>query len=219
MADGLAEALAYTHPMPRAAALRALIVEDHPLMRLGLADTLAQHFPGIRVDTAASLEGALKTPSPARHRLILLDLMLPGQDGLSGLARLRRSFTGARIVTLSSSEDPSLPERCVKAGAWGHLSKSMEPAKMAAALKAVLALEAPAAPRGSAVAGPTARQAEVLALLARGRTNKEISAELAMAPGTLKTHLAKIYQRLGARNRVEAVRKASFVGGMPHAEA
>ncbi|MBX3705720.1 MAG: response regulator transcription factor [Pseudomonadales bacterium] len=198
--------------------MQILVVDDHPLFRAGIATVLERLDAEVRVVECPSCEDALawlaNAPVPD---LLLLDLGLPGMDGLQGLARLRETAPSMPVVVLSASEDTSRIRQAFAGGAAGYIPKSAGSELIRNALRLVLdggryvppnlvdSVVPRAAPSGSGnPASLTPRQHEVLVLLVRGLSNKEIATHLDLAENTVRVHVAAILRLLGARNRTEA---------------
>lgn len=191
-----------------------LLVDDHPLFCVGFAHALAHAWPGARVDTACTLEeGLLAAAGQPGLDIVLLDQRLGAHTGLQGLALFARQFPLVARVLISGDEDPALQAAARGAGACGFLGKSQSVQAMAAALGAIaaggMAFDAPpaAAPGDlpSDLAGPTARQMEVLLLVAQGQPNKRIAQVLGIAERTVKLHVTALLGALQARNRTHLV--------------
>lgn len=204
-----------------------LIIDDHPLFRAGIATLIAGIAEDARLIELASCEEALgwlaANPSPA---VVLLDLKLPGMDGMTGLSALRDASPATPLVVLSATEDGSQVRRALAEGAMGYIPKSSEGAVIQHAIRLVLAggvylpvnvmdepVEAPAAaPPAAGAVVLTRRQREVLELLAHGRSNKEIASALELAENTVRVHVAAILKSLDVRNRTEAGYRAVSLG-------
>ncbi|HXP58333.1 MAG TPA: response regulator transcription factor [Streptosporangiaceae bacterium] len=200
--------------------LTVLIVDDHPVVRQGLRVLLDVH-DGIEVaGEAADGEEALALAAALEPDVILLDLKLPGLDGVAVLTELRSRGIGARVLVLTSANDPAQVSRAVQAGASGFLYKDVDPDALIRAIRAVndgnllLAPDAAAplmaahatraaAPRGG-LASLTVREREVLDQLARGRSNREIARELHVSEKTVKTHVSSVLAKLGVQDRTQA---------------
>ncbi len=186
-----------------------LLVDDHPLFVEALRQVLAELRPRVRIQTAGTLAAARRILDlPPAPSLVLLDLNLPDSPGSQTLRRLPEFFAGIPVVVLSSLDDPQRVRQALAAGARGFISKSERPEKIMAALSALfdngLCDTDPPAPRPPR-SELSSRQVEVLELIAAGKSNKEIARDLGMALGTVKVHVRDIFERLGARNRTEAV--------------
>lgn len=214
--------------------MKILVVDDHPLIREALKQVLSTLDSDIRVLEAQSAkEGfAVAEAHPDLH-LILLDLGLPGEDGLESLPLLRERAPQVPVVVFSASDHPDVVRRAIDAGAMGFIPKTSSNALLVNALRFVLAggvylpLEvlrqpssesggfAESAPGGSPSLrdpGLTQRQAQVLALLVQGKSNKLICRELNLAEGTVKVHVAAVLKTLGVANRTQAVLAVSRLG-------
>jgi DNA-binding NarL/FixJ family response regulator len=209
---------------------RVVIVEDHPLMLNAIREMLERAEGFAVVGTATS--GLQVEPLVARTRpdLVLLDLQIPGLDGLSCLALLRERHHEATVVVFSGVHDQEPIEKALVGGAAAFVSKSITPADLPAvlrqALKGSVQFAAPQvsraavaqATRQSAVAqvrretGLTARELEILVAVARGLSNRAVGEELFLSDQTVKFHLHKIYRKLRVANRTEATRTAFELG-------
>jgi len=201
-----------------------LIADDHALIRTGLRGFLAGLSAQRRVEAAASLDEAVAFLGNHPVDLLLVDLAMPGMHGVASLHTLREEFPTLRIAVLSGTDDRHTIMQALAAGVNGYIPKSVPPEELAFAIDSILAgriylppgittqghaadLPAPAAPPGL-----TVRQDEVLALLTRGLSNKEIARDLNMAEGTVKIHVAGIFRRLNVQNRTEAALRARGLG-------
>ena len=204
-----------------AAALAILLADDHEVMRLALRHALQPLASEIRwVEAADAAQVEARLEHAADFDLALLDLNMPGMDGLATIARWRRKVPTLPLVILSATEDPSLVRELIALGVSGFVPKSDAASVMLQAIRLILAggtyaplrflsepagADKPTAEAASAASGLTGRQIEVLRLLARGLPNKAIARELGLAEATVKVHLLAIYRVLQARNRTEAV--------------
>lgn len=201
---------------------RLLIADDHPLFRAALRQAVAASVDGCDVLEAADLPTALDTlRADGDVDLVLLDLHMPGSQGLSGLAALRGQHPGVAVLVVSAHDEPRVVRRVLDHGAAGFIPKSASPAQIGEAIRTVLdcrtwlppalaeavhALPADAADSdlASRLARLTEQQYRVLALLADGLLNKQIAARLAIQERTVKAHVTAIFEKLGVRNRTQA---------------
>jgi DNA-binding NarL/FixJ family response regulator len=189
--------------------LRLLVVDDHPLfieaVRLALEG--ADDFE--IVGTAASGKELLELVRPLAPDVVLLDLRMPGIDGLTCLDRLRERRPCPKVIIVSALADPNIIAEALERGACGYVVKTVDPRDLAAALRLAIA-ESVFTHLGPAPPGPldelSTKERTVLAALARGLTNKEIARDLSLSDQTVKFHLTNVYRKLGIRNRAEAAR-------------
>ncbi|MEZ4331487.1 MAG: response regulator transcription factor [Myxococcota bacterium] len=205
--------------------LRILLCDDHALFRDGLRLVLAELEEEVELVGAADAAGALREVAANDDLdLVLLDLALPDASGLEVLARLRADHPAVPVAVLSGSEATRDVRSALDMGAVGFIPKSSTASILLAAIRLVLSggvyvppqlldgadteAGAPRALRSRVDAGVaprlSPRQWEVLALLAEGRSNGEIGNALAIAPGTVKSHVMRIYEELQVNNRTEA---------------
>ncbi|MFC9974824.1 response regulator transcription factor [Spirillospora sp. NPDC127200] len=199
--------------------LGVLIVDDHPMVREGLRGMLAAE-PGITVvGEAESGARAVEAARELRPEVVLMDLRMPGGDGLDAVRRLAG---GHRVVVLTTYDGDADIAAAVAAGAAGYLLKDVTRAELAAAVRTAAsggtalspAVAARLAARRDAPA-LSAREGEVLALVARGLTNAEVGRRLHIGEATVKTHLLRIFTKLGVSDRTAAVVTAMERGMLP----
>ncbi|HEX5125393.1 MAG TPA: response regulator transcription factor [Rhodocyclaceae bacterium] len=201
----------------------ALVVEDHPLYRDALMQLARLVFGDEGAIAASSAEeGLRKAASSLDLRVVLLDPGLPGMNGSEAIAAFRQQYPGAAVIVVSASEDRREAMSALHAGAKAFISKAVTTEVMAGAIRRVLSGEMPTAewitPTASEAAGTppsallTPRQNEILALLARGHSNKEICLRLDLAEVTVKMHVSSIFRTLGVANRTQAVLMARQLG-------
>jgi two-component system nitrate/nitrite response regulator NarL len=203
--------------------LKLLIVDDHPLFREGLAALLRQAGPETTVVLAGdSAQGLSLAEAHPDLDAVILDLKLPGSDGLSAILEFGKRRPKLPVIILSSSEDPRDVRRARAYGAVGYIPKSEPPRTILAALQFVLAgnvyvptfmineaasTSAEGARHGrpeGAGASLTARQIDVLRLVCEGRSNKEIARMLGLSDNTVKAHITAIFKALNVVNRMQA---------------
>ena len=205
--------------------MKVLIADDHPLVRDGIQHALARIGGQIIVLEASDYLTALDTIARTDDLdLVLADLAMPGMERFEGLCRIAKSAGDVPVVVFSASEDPGDVRRAMRCGIRGYIPKSSANAVLLAALKLVLSGGAYVPPNlldghstpptnGKAdVSLLTRRQREVIALLAKGKSNKEISRELGLSQGTVRSHLEAIFKALGVTNRTQASHVAREFG-------
>ena len=197
--------------------MRILICDDHALFREGLELVLQQLDPPAQLVSVGDAESALALVAREGFDLVLLDLALPGMSGMSALDVLRRDHPALPVVVLSASENPRDVQAALARGASGFITKSTRGAVLLRALEIVRAggiyapplAEGPPVPPSSKL---TERQIEVLRLIARGLTNREIAKVLRITEETAKSHVKHIYSALDVSNRAEAVMRMRELG-------
>jgi DNA-binding NarL/FixJ family response regulator len=193
--------------------LQVLVIEDHPLMveaiRVSLSSSDEFEIVGVAEDGGEALELAGRL----RPAVVLLDLRLPGVDGLEILRRLKDSIPATKLVVLSACDESDIVELALRAGASAFITKRIDPHDLAAALRQALdqTLFQPFRPNPLLAAGappePTLNKRE-LALLAgvvEGLSNKEIAKRMSYAEQTVKLDLTRVYKKLGVSSRTEAM--------------
>ena len=199
--------------------IRVLVVDDHPVVRQGLRSFLSSR-PGIDV-VGEAVDGATALTEVGRLRpdVVVMDLVMPGEGGVAAIRRIAAQHPEVRTLVLTSfsSEDDVIP--AVAAGAVGYLLKDVAPTELEAAVRAAYRREGTLSPavatrvmaevsRASASAGEldglTPREIEVLRLLAGGRSNRALAAELYVSERTVKTHVSNILSKLRLGDRTQA---------------
>jgi two-component system nitrate/nitrite response regulator NarL len=199
--------------------VRAILVDDHPLFRKGLAE-LFEHDGRISVlGVAASLAEA--RPLLAQQPdVLIMDLNIPGQDGIESIRRLREEGLAIPVIALTMSDAEDDMAAALRAGARGYLLKSMEPGEVIEAIERAARGEVVVAPAmtaklvrlldgkpdaaGSLMHQLTPREREILACLTRGKSNKAIAQELDISVDTVKLHVRNVLTKLNLSSRVEA---------------
>jgi DNA-binding NarL/FixJ family response regulator len=192
--------------------MRILLADDHGLMLAGAR--LALETEGCFEIVGEAHTGAQVMPLVSRlvPDVVLLDLHMPGIDGLGCLQRIRDRHPGVKVVMWSGSADPEHIQTAFKLGAYGFILKSIAPGDLGAAIREAVdgtayhALGLPAIDDRTIAkeAGLTEREVEVVMAVSRGLSNKAIAAELWVTVQTVKFHLSSIYRKLGIHNRTEA---------------
>jgi two-component system, NarL family, response regulator len=192
--------------------IRVLIVDDHRVVRVGLRAIIDAEADMEVVAEAEDGPSALAAYQQHKPDITLLDLRMPGMSGPEVLTALRESDPEATVIVLTSYDADEDVYRAVQAGARGYLLKGTLPdGVLEAAIRKVHAGQRLLAPEAAAkladrMTSPqlTPREVAVLELVARGKSNKEIGTMLSLAEGTVKTHLKRIYEKLGVGDRTEA---------------
>lgn len=212
--------------------MRVLLIDDHPLFREGLKGLLLGLEPSVQVEQAGSVDAAEALQGQA-FDLVLMDLHMPGSQGMEALSRTKALFEASAVVVVSGDESPSTIQRAIQHGAAGYVPKTTDPSVTIQALRLVLAQGTYLPPEalrqpGSGVDAPPAtpepapssshspnwpqelspRQLAVLRCLLQGKPNKVIAREIGIAEGTVKAHLWAVYQLLGVNNRAQAMYRA-----------
>lgn len=195
--------------------IRLLLVDDHLVVRAGLRGLLEMQPEITVVAEAASGEAAIAAFAEYRPDVTLMDLRMPGMSGVETTAAIRTKFPGARIVVLTTFDTEEDIFRVLDAGAAGYLLKNTETKPLMETIRAVhagtYALPAEIAARLArwrAMPELSAREREVLELIVRGRSNKEIGSSLGVAENTVKNHVKVILGKLGVQDRTQAATSA-----------
>jgi DNA-binding NarL/FixJ family response regulator len=194
-----------------------LIADDHPMVRDALAQALAQAFHGARIATASTLQQAQAAlDREPETDALLLDLDMPGMDGLTGLALLRAEHPIVPIIVVSAAREAQIVRRAYEFGASAYIDKSSSMDEIVGTVTAVLDGEIFAPPAESEPADSFAQRAaqltpqqwRVLALMVHGDQNKQIAHKLGVGEATVKAHVTVILRKLGVRSRTQAVIEA-----------
>ena len=201
-------------------ATKILLVDDHPLFRAGFQTVLQQSRLDADVLSVASVRDALiMLARDADIGLVLLDVHLKGDDGFQALRVIGERFPTTACMLISGDEQEGLPARAVASGASGFIPKSFTADEMVAAIERVLAGEIfvpiTAHTRATPQNALTLRQLEVINMLGRGFSNKEIARQLDVAERTVKAHMSAVFEALNVRNRTQAVLAAQQRGFLP----
>lgn len=203
---------------------RIIIVDDHPLFRAALRQTLSSGDSSIAVEEAGDLGGLTAALEANREcDLVLLDLNMPGVRGFSGLLLLRAQYPDVPVMIISAVDDTSVMRRAFELGASGYLHKSVGPPEIRRAIETVLKGEV-FVPQGidltagdsesellSRLATLTPQQVRVLMMLSDGLMNKQIAYELSISEATVKAHVSAILQKLDVDSRTQAVIAAAKI--------
>jgi DNA-binding NarL/FixJ family response regulator len=212
--------------------VRVLLVDDQALFREALAVLLDVRTEVEVVGEAANGREALERAAEVRPDVVLMDLRMPVLDGIAATRRMRAEHPGVRVIALTTFDEDSEVFAALRAGAVGYLLKDVSSDRLVEAILAasrdesvlqpsvaakVLARFAQLSAEDRPVPQPLAvplsdRELEVMRLLADGRTNREIAAELFLAEGTVKNHVTNVLAKLGARDRTQAALRARALG-------
>ena len=204
--------------------IRILIADDHPVVRDGLFAILSTQPDFMVVGQAASGEETVRMAEVSQPDVILLDLEMPGQDGVSALRQIKQAHPEIDAIVFTAFDTDERILGAVKAGAKGYLLKGAPREEIFRAIRVISdggsLLQPVVASRllhhvatgASEKPALTPRESEVLSLLSEGKTNKEIAAALVITERTVKFHVSAILTKFGASNRTEAVTQASRMG-------
>ena len=211
--------------------MQVLLIDDHVMFRQGMKFLLLDLDERLQFSEAGTCEQAQQVLRDGDADLILLDLKMPGSEGLSALREIRLGFPAIPLAVLSGLDDPALIREAIEEGASGFVPKSSSSEVLVAALRLILAggvylpraalngvaephadYETEAQHQASLLSG---RQTEVLLKAIQGKPNKVIAREMQIAEGTVKTHLSAAFKALGVHNRTEAVFAAARLGLKP----
>jgi len=202
--------------------MRILIADDHELIRRGLRGLLLDHFPGAEIADAADAREALEAIGEGEWDLALVDINMPGRSGLELLRDLRRLKPSLPVLVVSAHTEEDFALRALKLGAAGYVSKQSASDVLVGAVRKVLAggrhVSAAVAEKlaqaaaegwsGTPQENLSHRELQVLQMIARGKTIKEIAAELALSEKTIATYRSRISEKLGLSTNVELTRFA-----------
>jgi DNA-binding NarL/FixJ family response regulator len=204
--------------------IRVLVADDHPIVRSGIVALLAAADDIEVVGEAKDGLEAVELATSLRPDLVLMDLRMPGIDGAVATARITRSLPGTLVLVLTTYETDDYILRAIEAGASGYLLKASPQDEILEGVRSVSRGETVLAPsiatklvqrmRDDAVPTPklSAREQEVLALVAAGHSNPEIGRQLFIGEATVKTHLQHAFEKLGVTDRTRAVTRAMELG-------
>lgn len=194
--------------------IRVLVVDDHPVVRQGLRAFLDVQDGLTVVGEASDGTAAVDAAQRLRPDVVLLDLRMPGADGVAALRGLSERGIAAKVLVITSFTEPTAVLPAIRAGAAGYVYKDVDPAALASAIRAVhaghvllhpdvarLLADGEVSPSNAAL---TTRELEVLGELAAGRSNREIARELSVSEKTVKTHVSSILAKLGVQDRTQA---------------
>ncbi len=200
--------------------IKLILVDDHAVVRSGLGKFLKVNKDFQLVGEASDGEEAIQMAALHKPDVILMDLMMPGMDGVAATHEIHKKHPHIKIIALTSFSDQNMVNGALQAGAIGYLQKNVTAAELANAIRSacagrmILSPEAAQALAESAAQPQipgnqlTDRERDVLKCMAQGLNNQEIAEQLVISLGTVKFHVSNIFQKLGIDSRVEAVKVA-----------
>ena len=202
--------------------IRVLVADDHPIVRGGIVALLESADDLSVVGEASTGLQAVELALEHEPDIVLMDLQMPELSGAEATARILEQRPGIRVIVLTTYESDSAILQAIEAGASGYLLKAAPAGAVLAGIRSVAAGDVALAPsiaamlvnRVKAPAGPTlsARETEVLALVAQGKSNPAIAQALFVSEATIKTHLLHVFEKLNVSDRTRAVTKAMELG-------
>jgi DNA-binding NarL/FixJ family response regulator len=201
--------------MTTSTAIRILLVDDHPVVRAGLSGLLSSQPDFVVVGEASNGLEALDMLERIGADVVLMDLRMPQMDGVTAIRQVRARFPKVQVLVLTTYDTDSEIVRAVEAGATGYLLKDVPREELFRAVRLCAKGEAVLSPpvaarllgrmRGPSQENLSVRELEVLALVAKGLSNKEIARKLKISEATVKTHLLHTFEKLGVDDRTAAV--------------
>lgn len=190
---------------------QALVVDDHPIMRGGVRDLLQQAFPMLLIKESAGGDGVVEEICRSDWAFVVLDISLPGGNGIEILKKAKAVCPDVPIVVYSLFPEAQFAARALRAGAAAYLAKDREAHELVAAVKMALDGKPTKKPRGSSQSRPmlSDREIQVLTLFGKGMSRKETAELLRINAKTVSTYKARLLQKLGLRNLAELVRYAT----------
>lgn len=194
-----------------------MLVDDHTMVRRGLATFLKVFDDMLLVGEAETGEAAIPLCAQVTPDVVLMDMVLPGMDGTETTKQIRQQFPLVQVIALTSFNDGELITKALEAGAIGYLLKDVSAEELAKAIRAANLGRATLSPEvaqslvhntnlpPSPGYDLTAREREVLVLMAKGLNNTQIAGKLTVSPSTIKSHVSNILSKLNAASRTEAV--------------
>ncbi len=202
--------------MMSASPIRVVVVDDHPMVRLGLSTFLSVYDDLKLVGEADDGETALQLCKEVVPDVVLMDMVMPGMDGVAATRAIRQQFPRAQVIALTSFKEGGLVEKALQAGAIGYLLKDVSAEKLVVAIRAAYKGRATLSPEATQVLVEAAnkpptpghdltkREWAVLALLVEGLNNTQIAHRLGVSSSTVKTHVSAILSKFGVESRTEA---------------
>jgi len=202
---------------PRMQPIRIMLVDDHTMVRRGLATFLKVYDDLQLAGEAADGEAAVRLCAEVRPDVVLMDMALPGMDGAAATRLIRQQFPHVQVLALTSFREGDLIKNALEAGAIGYLLKDVSAEELVRAIRAAHAGRATLSPEAAQSLVQkshepptpgldlTEREREVLALMIEGLNNTQIAGRLTVSPSTIKSHVSNILAKLGVASRTEAV--------------
>jgi two-component system, NarL family, response regulator LiaR len=201
-------------------AIRIMLVDDHAVVRSGLSKFLLVNKDMELVAEASDGAEAVKLAGLRKPNVILMDLMMPGMDGITATREIHQKYPQIKIIALTSFSEQNMVQGALQAGAIGFLQKNVTAVELANAIRSAYAGRMTLSPEAAQALAQSAtqshlpgnelteRERDVLRCMAEGMNNNEIAEKLVISLGTVKFHISNIFQKLGAGSRVEAVKMA-----------
>lgn len=189
---------------------QALVVDDHPIVREGVRDLLQRAFPSLLIKDSPGSDEVLKEVCEYPWAFVVLDINLPGQNGLDIIKKAKSCCPGIPIIVFSLYSERQYAARALRAGAIAYLSKDRSPRDLIDVVTMALEGKPVKKPREAMVSQPVLsdREVQVLGLFVKGMSRKEISQALSISEKTISTYKARLFHKLGVRNVVELIRYA-----------
>jgi DNA-binding NarL/FixJ family response regulator len=189
---------------------QALVVDDHPIVREGVRELLQRAFPSLLIKDSPGSDGVLKEVCEYPWAFVVLDINLPGQNGLDIIKKAKSCCPGIPIIVFSLYSERQYAARALRAGAIAYLSKDRSPRDLLDVVTMALEGKPVKKPREAMVSQPVLsdREVQVLGLFVKGMSRKEISQALSISEKTISTYRARLFHKLGVRNVVELIRYA-----------
>lgn len=203
--------------MTNASPIRVLLVDDHAMVRRGLAHFLKAYDDLALAGEAATGEIAIRLCGQLAPHVVLMDLVMPGMNGVEATRAIRHEYPTVQVIALTSFNEERLVQSVLQAGAIGYLLKDVSADALASAIRAAAEGRSTLSPEAAqaliqATTRPpavghdlTERERAVLRLMVAGSNNTDIAAELGVSPSTIKSHVSHILAKLGVAGRTEAV--------------
>jgi two-component system NarL family response regulator len=195
--------------------IRILLVDDHLIVRVGLRSLIETQSDMVVIAEASGGEAAPRQFEQCQPDVVLMDLRMPDLSGVQATAIIRQKNPGARVIVLTTFDHDEDIYRALQVGAAGYLLKNIDSDRLVETIRAVYARRYTLPPDVAArlaqrMAGPelSPREHEVLELIVRGRSNKEIGSDLGVAENTVKNHVKVVLEKLGVQDRVQATTRA-----------